>query len=118
MFDFYSLFSYPGFNWGKNVVIIGVDNISSVGTDNKKKDMFLLDEGTMQRLDDTTITAEAKYSINFLRPERKFCLSLNYNGNNSFLFANATKIYQFKGKDYKIKPYILCLGNISKNIYS
>ena len=29
-----------------------------------------------------------------------------------FLFVNATKIYQFKGKYSQIKPYPLCLGNI------
>ena len=37
-----------------------------------------------------------------------------YNGIDSFLFVNATKIYQSKGKDLGIKPYPLCLGNISK----
>ena len=37
-------------------------------------------------------------------------LSLHYNGSNSFLFVNATKIYQFKAKDSEIKPYPLCLG--------
>ena len=31
-----------------------------------------------------------------------------------FLYANGTKIYQFNAKDPKIKPYPLCLGNISK----
>ena len=34
---------------------------------------------------------------------------------NSFLFANATIVYQFKAKNSKIKDYGLCLGNISKN---
>ena len=36
-----------------------------------------------------------------------------YNGNNSFLFVNATKLYQFKTKDSEIKKYPLCLGIIS-----
>ena len=31
------------------------------------------------------------------------CLSLNYDGNNSFLFVNVTKIYQFKAKKKKKK---------------
>ena len=43
-------------------------------------------------------------------------LSLEYNGRNSFLFGNATKIYQFKAKDSEIKPYLLCLGNILKDV--
>ena len=32
-------------------------------------------------------------------------LSLHYNGSNSFLFANAVKMYQFKARDSEIKPY-------------
>ena len=36
-FDSHSLFSYPGFDWSKNVVIFGVDNSSSIHTDNNKK---------------------------------------------------------------------------------
>ena len=84
--------------------------------DNKKKVIIVLGEGPTQRLDGTTITAEAKYSINFSRSQRKFCSCLHYNGSNSFLFINATKIYQFKAiKASKIKPYSLCLGNISKD---
>ena len=58
--------------------------------------------------------AEAKYSIDFTRSRKKFCLTLQYNGNNSFSFVNATKIYQVKAKNFEIKPYPLCLGNISK----
>ena len=30
-------------------------------------------------------------------------------------FVNATKIFQFKAKNSKIKDYALCLGNISKD---
>ena len=40
---------------------------------------------------------------------------LRFNGNNSFLFVNDTKIYQFKVKDSEIKDYTLCVGNISKD---
>ena len=60
-----------------------------------------------------TLTAETQYSINFTRPDTKYCLSLHYNGSNSLLFVNATKRYQFKAKDSEIKKYSLCLGNIS-----
>ena len=42
-------------------------------------------------------------------------LSLHYNGSNSFLFANAVKIDQFKAKYSEIKPYPLRLDNISKD---
>ena len=42
----------------------------------------------------------------------KKVLSLHYNGVNSYLFVNSTKIYKFKAKDFEIKAYSLCLGNI------
>ena len=78
-----------------------------------KKGILILGKGPTQGLDDTTLTAEAQYSINFSRSNRKFCFSLHYNGSNSFLIVNATKIDQFKAKDSEIKKYPLCLGNIS-----
>ena len=46
----------------------------------------------------------------------KHYLSLHYNGSNNFLFVNATKIYPFKAKDSEIKPCLLCLANISKDL--
>ena len=39
-------------------------------------------------LDDTTLTAETKNSINFTECRKKFCLSLNYNVTNSYFFVN------------------------------
>ena len=45
----------------------------------------------------------------------KFCLSLHYNGTNSYLFVNGTEIIKFKAKDSEIIPYSLCLGNISED---
>ena len=83
--------------------------------DNKNKDILILGDGPTQGLDDTTLTAEAIHPINFTQPNKIFVLSLHYNGNNSFLFVNATKIYQFKAKDSEIKDYALHLRNISKD---
>ena len=42
-------------------------------------------------------------------------LSLHYHGSSSFLFFNATKVYQFKAKNSEIKDYALSLGNIPKD---
>ena len=33
---------------------------------------------------------------------------------NSFAFVNSLKVNQFKVKHSEIKPYAVCLGNISK----
>ena len=60
-----------------------------------------------------TLSAEKMYSINFT--DKKFCLSLHYNGANSYLFVNGTEIHKFKAKDSEIVATPLCLGNISKD---
>ena len=55
------------------------------------------------------------YSINFTVIRKKFCLSLHYNGANSYLFVNGKEIHKFKAKDSEIVATPLCLGNISKD---
>ena len=75
----------------------------SAHIDNKKKDILVF------------LTAEKVYSINFTEKNKKFCLSLHYNGANSYLFVNGTEIYKFKAKDSEIVAIPLCLGNISKD---
>ena len=84
----------------------------SVHIDNKNKDILILGEGLTQGIDDIALTAEAKYLVNFAQPKTRFLLSLHYNRNSSYLFVNASKIYQFK--DSEIKYYTLYLHNISK----
>ena len=61
------------------------------------------------------LSAEKLYSINFTQRNKKFCLSLHYNGTNSYLLVNGKEIHKFKAKDYEIVATPLCLGNISKN---
>ena len=48
--------------------------------------------------DDTILTAEVEYSIDFMEQQNKFCVRLNYNGSVSYIFINENRIYQFKGK--------------------
>ena len=50
-----------------------------MNTNNKKNNILVLSEGPTQRLNDATVTAEAKYSINF-----SISGSLNYNENSIF----------------------------------
>ena len=38
---------------------------------------------------------------------------MHYNGSNSFLFVNATTIYQYKSINSELIKHRLCLGNIS-----
>ena len=49
------------------------------------EDILILGKDPAQGLDDTTFTFEAEYSINFTELGKKFCLSLHYNGSNSYL---------------------------------
>ena len=86
----------------------------SVHVDNKKKDILILGKGSTQGLEHT-LTAEKIYSISFTVSKKKFCLSLHYDGANSYLFVNGTEIYKFKAKDPEIVAVLLCLGNISKD---
>ena len=55
------------------------------------------------------------YLINFTEPSKNFCLSLHYNGANSYLFANGKEIHKFRAKDSEIVATALCLGSISKD---
>ena len=59
--------------------------------DNKNGDSLILGKGPTQGLDDSTLTAEDKYSINFTQL-RKRLVSLHCNGRDKSLFVNATKI--------------------------
>ena len=61
------------------------------------------------------LSAEKMYSINFTERDKRFCLSLHYNGANSYLFVNGKEIMKFEAKDSEIVTTPLCLGNISKD---
>ena len=107
-------FSFPGSGFGQNVLLFGVNMGLSAHIENKKKDILVLRIGLTQGLEHT-LTAEKICSINFTVTDKKFCLSLHYNGANSYFFVNGTEIYKFKSKDSEIVATQLCLGNISKD---
>ena len=46
---------------------------------------------------------------------KTFCLSLHYDGANSYLFVNGTEIIKSKAKHSEIVATPLCLGNISED---
>ena len=87
-------FSFGSNGFSTNVIILGANMSSSVQANNKKIKL---------------------YSIDFTENNKKVCLSLHYNGDNSYLFVNGTEIYKFKAKDSEILATPLCLGNISKD---
>ena len=68
---------------------------SSAHIDNRKKDIFVPGKGATQGWEHT-LTAEKMYLINFSATKIKFCLSLNYNRANSYIFVNGTESYKFE----------------------
>ena len=87
---------------------------SYVHVDKKGKDIFILGKGPTQGLGEHSLTAEKKYSVNFIDNGEKYCMILNYNGANSYLSVNGTETIKFNAKDSEIVATPLCLGNISK----
>ena len=67
----------------------------------------------VQGINDTTLYAEKLYSQNFTAANKRFVLSLHYNGDDSCLFVNGKRELKFKVKDDQIVTEILCLGNIN-----
>ena len=52
-------------------------------------------------------------SPNFSVENKTICLSLHFNGHESYLFVNGKQVIRFKAKDSEIKPRPLTLGSIS-----
>ena len=51
------------------------------------------------------------YSPNFTIANKTFCLSLHYNGDDSYLFVNSKEVIKFKAKNQSVSEK-LSLGNI------
>ena len=114
-FDKKGEFSIDSNGLGKNVIFFRTDMSISVHDNNKTKIILFLGKDFIQEIDSTTIYAEKMYYINFTENNKKFCLSVHYNGVNIYLFVNGTEIHKFKAKDSEIVVTPLCLGNISKD---
>ena len=91
-FDGKGFFSHPSEGTGGNVITFEVDMSSSTKIDNRRKHILILGIGPTQGLGEHSLSAEKMYSNNFTKVSTKFCLSLHYNGANSYLFLNGTEI--------------------------
>ena len=56
-----------------------------------------------------------KKCINFTLDNKRFCLSLHYDGDNSYLFVNGEEVTKFKAKSSELMKYPMCLGGLSKD---
>ena len=79
------------------VIFFGANMTGSKHASNKTKNVLVLDRGVVQKINSTKSYAEKVYSPDFTVANKKFCLSLNYNGDDSYLI---------------LKPRILKLNNI------
>ena len=68
--SYLSLSSCSGLD--KNIIIFVFDNSYSVHADYRKKDILILGKEPTDILNDTTITAEAEYFINFSEQQNNF----------------------------------------------
>ena len=57
--------SLPNDSWSKDIIFLELIIVYLRMLIMKKKDILVLVEGPTQALDDTTVTAEAKYTISF-----------------------------------------------------
>ena len=114
-FDRDDEFSFGTSGLGRNCIIFGAELSSSLHANNKKNNTLVLGKDFVQRINGTTVYAEKLDSINFTENNKNFCLSLHYNGANSYLFVNGTKIHKFEAKDSETVASPLSLGNISKD---
>ena len=112
-FDEGGMFSMGNINNGRNVLVFGVHENSVIHSNNKANNIFIMGDGIVQGINDTTLYAERRYSQNFTAVNKKCVLSLHYSGDDSYLFINGKQELKFKAKDDQIVKEILCLGNIS-----
>ena len=97
----------------KNVIIFGVDMSSSIHAANGANNIYVMGKDFIQGINDTTIYAKNLFHNNFTEFGVKFVLSLHYNGDNSYLFANGRQELKFKAKDDQIINEKLCLANLN-----
>ena len=97
----------------RNVLIFGADMNFSVQTTNRTNHIYLMGTDLTQGINDTTIYAEKNFYRNFANFGKKFVLSLQYNGDNSYFFVNGRQELKFKAKTDQLVKEKLCIGNLS-----
>ena len=98
---------------GRNAIIFGVDMSSSIRATNRGNQIYVMGEGLVQGIHDTTLYAEKNYWRNVTDPRKKFIISLHYNGDESYFFVNGRQELKFKAKTDQLVKEKLCIGNLS-----
>ena len=82
----------------RNVIIFRADMSFSIHATNRVNNIYVMVLDFIQGTNGTTIYAEKNFHNNFTELGVKFVLSLHYNGDNSYLFANGYQELKFKTK--------------------
>ena len=88
-----------GNDFAEIVVAVAIVNNSSSHTDNHNNTFLVLGERPTYEINRNFGSAEKEFSINFNKAKIKFCLSLYYNADNSYLFVNGNETYNFKANN-------------------
>ena len=115
-FDSAGEFIHPQSGTARNIIILGADSSNSVHAANKTRNILILGRGLTQKVNNTAIYAKKMYLPNFSGGNKTFCLSLHYNGDDSYLFVHGKEVTKFKAKDSVIKANPLSLGSISTSL--
>ena len=97
----------------RNAIIFGVDMSSSIHATNRANHIYVMGEGLVQGIHDTTLYAEKNYWSNFTDPGKKLIISLHYNGDESYFFVNGRQELKCKAKTDQLVKEKLCIGNLS-----
>ena len=78
----------------------------------------MLGEGPTFRINGRFGSPEKRFSINFTKANKKVCLSLHYNADNSYKQitdnVNGKEMFKFKAENKNVKfPTKFCFGSIS-----
>ena len=105
-----------------NVIIFGVDNNSSSYSDNSNNNFLILGKGPAYGINGSFGSPEKKCNINFTKGNRKSCLSLHYNADNSHLFVDGKQIFKFKTSNknlnFQTQFCLECISNGFSNTVS
>ena len=88
-----------GNDFARNIVIFDVDNISSSHADSHNNNFLVLDDGPTYGISGSFGEPEKKFSIDFSKENTKLCLSLYYNGDDSYFSVNGKEIFMFKANN-------------------
>ena len=88
-------------------------------TDNRKNNFLIIGKGPTIGINGSFGSPDKEFSLNFIKARTNFCLSLNYNGDNSYLFVNEKEIFKFKASNGSVNfPTWFYLGSICDGFHA